>query len=104
MADAFDNIAKEAEKLTPWALMTAGTKVTLLHNFVMVHVPCICPLLLYDSQACAEGVTLLVQAQAKGILKRNWTKIAAAFIQGSIYCALYHHATEELKKRTQKKR
>lgn len=28
MTDAFDNIAKEAEKLTPWALMTAGTKVS----------------------------------------------------------------------------
>ncbi|CAL8463750.1 g3284 [Coccomyxa elongata] len=69
MADAFDNIAKEAEKLTPWALMTAGTK-----------------------------------NQVKGILTRNWTKIAGAFIQGSIYCALWNHATEELKRRTQKRR
>ncbi|KAK9917814.1 hypothetical protein WJX75_008544 [Coccomyxa subellipsoidea] len=69
MVGAFDNFAKEAEKYTPLALMSAGTK-----------------------------------SQLKGILKRNWPKIAGGFVEGSIYCALYHHLTLEIKKRTQKRR
>lgn len=38
------------------------------------------------------------------MLKSNWPKIVRAFVEGSLYCALYHHAIEELKKRTKKRK
>ena len=45
-----------------------------------------------------------VQEQVKNAIKSNWRKIVRCFLEASIYCALYHHATEELKKRTKKRR
>jgi hypothetical protein len=52
-----------------------------------------------DLCVCCPG-----QAQAKALLKRNWRKIARVFLEASIYCTLYHHFTQEVKKRTKKRR
>ena len=45
-----------------------------------------------------------MQEQIKNAFKSNWRKIVRCFLEASIYCALYHHATEALKTRTKKRR
>lgn len=45
-----------------------------------------------------------LQNQVKGALKSNWPRIVIGFFEVSLYCALYHHATEEIKKRTKHRR
>ncbi|CAL5224434.1 g7119 [Coccomyxa viridis] len=69
MSKPFHDFAKEAEKLSPLAVMSEQTK-----------------------------------EQIKNAFKSNWRKIVRCFLEASIYCALYHHATEALKTRTKKRR
>ena len=45
-----------------------------------------------------------LQNQVKSALKSNWPRIVIGFFEVSLYCALYHHATEEIKKRTKHRR
>ena len=121
MSKPFHDFAKEAEKLSPLSIMSEQTKASscinllsilctmtglaMLRRNAVLCLPgmkscCKAP----DHDYCCSKLPGCPQEQAKNALKSNWRKIVRCFLEASIYCALYHHATEELKKRTKKRR
>ena len=121
MSKPFHDFAKEAEKLSPLSIMSEQTKASSCTNLPSIFCAmtglamsgrnavlclpamkscCMAP----HHDLCCSTLPGCPQEQAKNALKSNWRKIVRCFLEASIYCALYHHATEELKKRTKKRR
>lgn len=100
VAKGVDSFAKEAEKLSPFTMIGEQTKARAAVAYHGMHADMWlrCPTL----SACV--LRWRAQNQVKGALKSNWPRIVIGFFEVSLYCALYHHATEEVKKRTKHRR
>ncbi len=98
MAKGVDSFAKEAEKLSPFTMIGEQTKARAAVSYLW-HA---CMLL--RRSTTHMWLQWRAQNQVKNALKSNWPRIVIGFFEVSLYCALYHHATAEVKKRTKHRR